>query len=92
MPVMMVTSNTGNVTAMSVVIIANWLLAHLNSAWVMPPEVASAAQALVVWLVSEWSVGRRNRQNTAAVAQTVLAAPDPRTPSNDPAPPTEKAA
>lgn len=91
MPTMMVTSNTGNVTAMSVVIIINWLLAHLETSWVMPPEVASAAQALIVWLVSEWSVGRRNRQNTAAIAQTVLAAPDPRTP-NDPAPPAEKAA
>jgi uncharacterized protein YggT (Ycf19 family) len=74
-------SNTANATAMAFVIWVNWLLAHLATSWVMPSEVESAVQALLVALLSEYLATRRNRieAGAAATAQKALAQPDPRT-------------
>lgn len=33
--------------ALSLVVILNWLLAHLVTSWAMPPEVQSAVQSII---------------------------------------------
>lgn len=39
--------HTGNVVALGVVVILNWIIAHLANSWTMPPEVQSALQTLL---------------------------------------------
>ena len=40
--------NTEDIVALSLVVLANWLIAHLATSWVLPPEVSSAVQTLIV--------------------------------------------
>lgn len=40
--------------ALACVVIINWLIAHLATSWVMPPEVQSAVQSTVTILISYW--------------------------------------
>ncbi len=42
-----VQTHTGSVVALALVVIINWLIAHLETSWAMPPEVQSAVQTLI---------------------------------------------
>jgi hypothetical protein len=51
-------NHSPNVAAVAVVIIVNWILAHVANDWVLPQEVQSAVQALItVWL--GWWLAKR---------------------------------
>lgn len=80
-PPTMVTSNTSSGIAAALVVIINWFLAHLETDWVMPAEVAAALQFIITYAVGEWVVASKNKSLARQhdVAQAVLAAPDPRT-------------
>jgi hypothetical protein len=39
--------STEDVVALSLMVILNWLLAHIATSWVLPPEVQSATQTLL---------------------------------------------
>lgn len=38
-----------NVAAVAIVIIANWIIAHVATEWVMPTEVQAAFQGLITF-------------------------------------------
>ena len=45
-----------NVIGLALIVVANWLLSHIATSWVMPPEVAQAMQSLIVALLTIWVV------------------------------------
>lgn len=48
-------SNTiENAVALAIVVIADWLLAHLATSWVMPSEVQSSVQGLLIAVMGAW--------------------------------------
>lgn len=67
-----------NATALAVVVVVNWLLAHLANEWVMPAEVANALQSLVIVLLG--SVLHRDKSAPAAPGSP----PDPVAPAPAP--------
>jgi hypothetical protein len=87
-PMQVVTSNTSSGIAAAVVVIFNWLLAHLETNWVMPAEVAAALQFLLTYAVGEWVVASKNKAmgKQQDTINRVLNAPDPRDPPPDAAP------
>ncbi len=44
----MAAGGTENATAYGAVVLANWILAHVATNWVMPQEVSGAAQAIIL--------------------------------------------
>ncbi len=44
----MAAGGTENATALAAVVMANWILAHVATDWVMPQEVSGAAQAIIL--------------------------------------------
>lgn len=46
-----------NTFALALVVLINWMLAHLETDWAMPPEVQSSLQAIiaivVTWIVTK---------------------------------------
>jgi hypothetical protein len=46
--------STEDIVALALVVIENWLLAHLLPSWVLPSEVQSAEQTLITVGVAWW--------------------------------------
>lgn len=46
--------STENAIALAMVVLANWFLAHLATDWVMPSEVQSSLQGLLVVAIGCW--------------------------------------
>jgi hypothetical protein len=57
--------------ALALVVILNWLLAHLATNWTMPPEVANAAQSVITIVVAYLITPK------APAAPTQIIAPPP---------------
>lgn len=47
-------SHLPNGLALALMVMVNWVLAHLATNWVMPPEVSSAAQSIITALLTVW--------------------------------------
>lgn len=66
-------NHTGSVAALALVVIINWLIAHLATDWVMPPEVQSAVQTLISVTLTAWLLRRENKSgNDRASGGAVL--------------------
>lgn len=52
-------SATENSLALALVVVINWMLAHLFTQWVMPSEVQSALQTVITILIA-WFITRTN--------------------------------
>lgn len=74
--------NSAHAAALAIVVILNWLLAHLATDWAMPPEVQSALQALI-------SIGLMRALAPRAESPAVEPPPSP-LPTAAPAPPPTK--
>ena len=68
-------NSSENALALALMVIANWLMAHLVTDWVMPSEVQSACQTLLIAGLG-WHFGQRRAVQAGqdAAAQRVLAA------------------
>lgn len=77
----MPSNNTENAIALGVVVVANWLLSHVATSWVMPPEVQSSVQATIIAIFGAYLQYRRQS----------AAAPAPVAPQGAPAAPASPA-
>lgn len=66
MPSSMPSNTTENAVALGLVVIANWLLAHLATNWAMPSEVQSSLQTLIIALLGYWLKKRATRGQSSA--------------------------
>ena len=62
--------------ALSTVVILNWILAHLENDWTMPPEVESAFQALltsvgILWIFRHFGLAALRADSGTLVDGTV---------------------
>lgn len=64
-------NTTENATALALVVIANWFLAHLSTDWVMPSEVQSSLQALIVAGFGWYLQNRASKAITSTIPVTV---------------------
>lgn len=86
--------NNEQVLAMSIVIIFNWLIAHLATSWALPPEVQSAVQSSLVIIIYWYARLTEQRELTKQLALARAAGWNPPITTPDPAPaaPESKAA
>lgn len=71
----MPSNSSENALALAIMVIGNWIIAHLVTDWVMPTEVQSSAQTLLVaFLGTHFDGKRRALVAQDQAAQRVLAA------------------
>ena len=61
-------NHSPNVAAVAVVIIGNWILAHVATEWVMPAEVQSAFQGLITFAAGAWLARTANPKEPTPAA------------------------
>lgn len=62
--------------ALALVVIINWVLAHLMTDWAMPPEVQSSLQSIITITIG-FFLDRAARNGGAATIPTVTTPPPP---------------
>lgn len=65
-------SSAENAIALGLVVLANWLLAHLATSWAMPPEVQSSLQAMIIALLGAWFKTRAAGQGSLGQSSPAL--------------------
>lgn len=68
-------SGSKDTFAMALVIFINWIIAHDANAWVMPPEVQSAVQAIIAIVTGYLVARKQNKITTAPPALPPVAEP-----------------
>ena len=69
--------STEDIVALALMVILNWLLAHLLTNWVLPPEVQSAFQTLITVAIAAWLNAHHETMPAAPVSLPPLPAPAP---------------